>query len=68
MTEERLKKILDPEYSICLCKKIKTQDIINIIQKNTITSLKELCEVAHVGDKCGGCREDLDAILSAYTF
>ena len=63
-----LERIMNPEYEICLCRHVKTKDIIKFIEDNHITSLSDLCLIAKVGDKCGGCREELDAILSSYTF
>ena len=57
-------KILNPEYEICLCRHVKTKDIIDIVKDNPISSLKELCQIAGVGDKCGGCREELDFLLT----
>ena len=59
----KIEKILNPDYEICLCRHIKTRDVIAGIKENNITSLKELCEHVGVGDKCGGCREELDALL-----
>lgn len=51
------------EYVVCLCYKTTRGQIEDIIRKKNITNLKDLCEIAHVGDKCGGCREDLQMIL-----
>ena len=56
--------IFNPDYEICLCRHIKTKDVIAFITENHISSLKELCEKMPIGDKCGGCREDLDGILT----
>ena len=38
-------------------------EVEDIIREKKITNLKDLCEIAKVGDKCGGCREDLQMIL-----
>ena len=56
-------KILNPDYEICLCRHIKTAEVIEIIKDKKISCLKELCDIAGVGDKCGGCREELAALL-----
>ena len=32
-------------------------------EEKKIKDLRELCEVANVGNKCGGCREELMFIL-----
>lgn len=63
MDNSKKEKILSPDYEICLCRHVKTQDIIKIIKEKNISTLKELCETAGVGDKCGGCREELEFIL-----
>ncbi|MGF6374987.1 bacterioferritin-associated ferredoxin [Clostridiales Family XIII bacterium PM5-7] len=52
------------EYEVCLCYHITRGEIEDIIRKTGVDNLKDLCQVAKVGDKCGGCREDLDMILS----
>lgn len=51
------------EYVVCLCYKTTRGQVEDIIREKGIKDLKELCEVAHIGDKCGGCREDLQMIL-----
>ena len=56
-------RILNPDYEICLCRHVKTKDVMRIIKSKDITSLKELCKKAGVGDKCGGCRGELEALL-----
>ena len=53
----------NPDYEICLCRRMKVAEIEELIRKEKITSLKELCEIAKVGDKCGGCREELEQLL-----
>lgn len=52
------------DYEVCLCYHVTRGEIEDIIKEQNIKDLKTLCEVAKVGDKCGGCREDLDMILS----
>ena len=52
------------EYKACLCYNTTRGQIEDIIVEKDITDLKELCQVAKVGDKCGGCREDLEMILN----
>ncbi len=53
------------DYVVCPCRKVTTGEVEDIIKKENITKLKDLCEIANVGNKCGGCREDLDSILTA---
>lgn len=52
------------EYEACLCYHTTRGEIEDIIKKTGVENLKDLCEVAKVGDKCGGCREDLEMILT----
>jgi len=52
------------DYEVCLCYHKTRGEIEDFIRETGIRDLKELCEQAHIGDKCGGCREDLDAILT----
>lgn len=52
------------DYEVCLCYNVTRGEIEDIIRTKQIKDLKTLCETAKVGDKCGGCREDLDMILS----
>ena len=52
-----------PEYEICLCRRLKVSDVEKIIEETGASTLKELCELGHVGDKCGGCREELQMLL-----
>jgi bacterioferritin-associated ferredoxin len=51
------------DYEVCLCYHVTRGEIEDIIRKTGITDLQTLCTVAKVGDKCGGCREDLEMIL-----
>jgi len=52
-----------PEYVICLCRGTTRGQVEKYIAESGVTSLKELCSSMKVGDKCGGCREDLETIL-----
>lgn len=52
------------EYEVCLCKHTTRGYVEDIIKEKNIKTLKELCEVADTGNKCGGCREDLEEILN----
>lgn len=51
------------DYEVCLCYHTTRGEVEDIIKEKKITNLKDLCEIAKVGDKCGGCREDLQMIL-----
>ena len=55
-----------PDYVVCLCRKTTRKQIEDVIRQTGVKTLKELCVAANVGDKCGGCREDLEMILSEY--
>ena len=55
-----------PEYVVCLCRKTTRRQVEEVIEKTGVKTLKELCAAAQTGDKCGGCREDLDMILTEY--
>ena len=55
--------ITKPEYEICLCHKKTVADVLNIIKETGAENLKELCEKGNIGNKCGGCREELDKLL-----
>ena len=61
-----MEKILNPDYEICLCRHIKTRDVISIIKKNDITSLRALQKTMKIGDKCGGCRNELSALIDHF--
>ena len=52
------------DYIVCLCKKTTLGEVKQAIKENNITNLKELCAVADTGNKCGGCREELEEILN----
>lgn len=51
------------DYEICPCRHVTRGQVEDIIKEQKITDLKTLCEVANVGNKCGGCREMLDQML-----
>ncbi len=52
-----------PEFIICLCRGITRKQTIDFILENHIEDLKTLCEKMPIGDRCGGCREDLEKLL-----
>ena len=52
-----------PEYEICLCRRMTVADAEKLIIETGATTLKELCEKGKIGDKCGGCREELELLL-----
>ena len=52
------------EYEVCLCYHTTRGEVEDFIREHGITDLKTLCEEMKIGDKCGGCREDLDMILT----
>lgn len=54
----------NPEYEICLCRRMNVSQAEDLIKAQGFTTLKELCEKGHVGDKCGGCREELELLLN----
>ncbi|MBR5129339.1 MAG: (2Fe-2S)-binding protein [Firmicutes bacterium] len=51
------------EYEICPCRHVTRGQVEDIIREQEIKDLKTLCEVANVGNKCGGCREELMFVL-----
>lgn len=52
------------EYEICACRHVTRGQVEDIIRDKHITDLKELCQAANIGNKCGGCREMLDQLLT----
>lgn len=52
------------EYEVCLCFHITRGQVEDFIRETGVTTLTELCEKMPVGTKCGGCREDLDMIVT----
>lgn len=51
------------DYEICLCRHTKRGDVEDFIKKNRITDLAVLCKSMSTGDKCGGCREELQEVI-----
>jgi bacterioferritin-associated ferredoxin len=51
------------DYEVCLCYHITRGDVEDFLAESGIRDLKTLCDQMPVGDKCGGCREDLDMII-----
>lgn len=52
------------DYEICACRHVTRGQVEDIIKEKHIKDLKELCQVANIGNKCGGCREMLDELLT----
>lgn len=52
------------DYEVCLCNHVTRGEVEDLIREKNIKSLKELTEAAKIGTRCGGCREDLDMILT----
>ncbi len=52
------------DFEVCLCYHTTRGEVEDLIREKNIKTLKELCEVANIGNKCGGCREDLENILN----
>ena len=51
------------EYEVCLCCHTTRGQVEDLIRKTGVDNLKDLCAAANIGNKCGGCREDLQMIL-----
>lgn len=51
------------DYEVCLCYHTKRGEVEDYIRREKPASLKALCEGMGIGNKCGGCREDLQMIL-----
>ena len=51
------------DYEVCPCRHVTRGQLEDIVRETRISDLKELCEVANVGNKCGGCREMLMQIM-----
>ena len=52
------------DYEVCLCLHITRGEVEDFAREKGIRDLQTLCKEMPVGHKCGGCREDLDMILS----
>ena len=53
----------EKSYEVCLCKHVTRGEVEDFIRRNRVTDLKVLCAQMNIGNKCGGCREDLEMIL-----
>ena len=53
----------DRDYVVCLCEKVTRGEIEDYVRETKISDLKELCEAMHIGNKCGGCRMDIEEII-----
>ncbi len=51
------------EYEVCLCCHTTRGQVEDLIRETGVDNLKDLCATANIGNKCGGCREDLQMIL-----
>ena len=51
------------DYEVCPCRHVTRGQVEDIVRETRISDLKTLCETANVGNKCGGCREELMFIL-----
>lgn len=52
------------EYEVCLCYGTTRGEVEDFIRETGVNNLKDLCEAMKIGNKCGGCREDLEMILN----
>ena len=52
------------DYEICACKHVTRGQVEDIIKEKEIKDLVVLCQAMDIGNKCGGCREDLDNLLT----
>ncbi len=53
----------DRDFIVCPCRGKSKGEIEDIIRKNRITDVDVLAQTANAGNKCGGCREDLQQII-----
>jgi len=51
------------DFKVCLCKQKTKKELMDLIKENDIKTLDELREIGDVGNKCGGCGEDLQQLL-----
>lgn len=56
-------RAMGDDFKVCLCKQKTKKELIDIIREKEIKTLDELREIADVGNKCGGCGEDLMQLL-----
>ena len=52
------------EYEICACKKVTRGQVEDFLRETGIDNLKDICTEADIGNVCGGCREDLDNLIT----
>lgn len=52
------------DYEVCPCRHVTRGQVEDIVRETGISNLKELCEAANAGNKCGGCREMLEQIMN----
>lgn len=55
------------DYEVCLCYHTTRGQVEDYIRETKVDNLKDLCEGMKIGNKCGGCREDLQMILDDIT-
>lgn len=55
------------DYEVCLCYHTTRGEVEDYIRREKPDGLKALCEGMQIGNKCGGCREDLQMILDDVT-
>ncbi len=56
-------RAMGDDFLVCLCKKKKKGELIELIREKEIKTLEELREQGDVGNKCGACCEDLEQLL-----
>ena len=56
-------RAMGDDFLVCLCKKKKKGELIELIREKEINTLEELREQGDVGNKCGACCEDLEQLL-----
>ena len=52
------------DYEVCPCRHVTRGQIEDIVKETRISNLKDLCEAAGAGNKCGGCREMIEQIMN----
>ena len=57
-------RAMGDDFLVCLCKKKKKGELIELIREKEIKTLEELREQGDVGNKCGACAEDLEQLLT----
>jgi len=56
-------KAVGGEFKVCLCKDKTKDEVMNYIRENNIHDLNELRTGMDIGNKCGGCAEDLESLI-----